>query len=49
MAMGFMIAGLETFMQRCRGCSSILDYGSNTFFDKKMLVHKCKSCGELVE
>jgi uncharacterized membrane protein len=37
---------LESFMQHCTRCNSVLEYGENTTFDQELSVHICNSCGE---
>ena len=41
-------AGLENYLQKCNGCNSILDYGTNTKFDSNLLAHICVSCGKIL-
>ncbi len=48
MVLNFVSAGLESYLQRCNNCKSVLSYGSNTKFDKKLLSHICTGCGEVL-
>ena len=49
MVLDLLSPGLERFLQKCKGCESILDYGANTTFNKKVLSHTCDTCGEILE
>ncbi|MBI2137187.1 hypothetical protein HYU12_01565 [Candidatus Woesearchaeota archaeon] len=48
MVLSSLSLGLETYMQRCGTCNTVLDYDENTKFDKQMLVHICITCGNVL-
>ncbi|MBI2664365.1 hypothetical protein HYX10_03415 [Candidatus Woesearchaeota archaeon] len=48
MVLDFVSAGLESYLQKCAGCSAILNYGTNTKFDEKLVAHICTSCGQVL-
>ena len=48
MVLEFITAGLENYLQKCNGCNSILEYGTNTKFDETLLAHICVSCGKVL-
>ncbi|MBS3132757.1 hypothetical protein J4470_01330 [Candidatus Woesearchaeota archaeon] len=48
MVLDFISAGLECYLQRCSNCNSVLNYGTNTKFDKELLAHICTTCGQVV-
>ncbi len=39
---------INTFMQKCDRCSTMLQYGTNTKFDRELEAHICTSCGEVL-
>ena len=48
MVLDFFSVGLESYMQRCGNCNSLLNYGTNTKFDRQLLAHICTGCGEVL-
>ncbi len=48
MVLEFVRAGLESYLQRCNSCNSVLYYGTNTKFDETLLSHICVNCGNVL-
>ncbi len=48
MVLELLRVGLESYLQRCNSCNSVLYYGSNTKFDKELLSHVCMNCGNIL-
>ena len=39
---------LENLEPKCPKCRSVLDYGTNTFFDDRLRKHVCGNCRAVV-